>query len=98
MCVLGSSFPDCSGLAASTCSVQVLQFCAYQRMAPLRMCYVLAGDPAEAPIRSPKCPSETSPPGAHPEFHHSPGEELNTDVSKGGERVTSLPLLSIIHP
>lgn len=71
-------------------------------MAPLRMCFVLAGDPAEAPVRSPECPSETSPTGAHPEFHHSPGEELNTDMSEGGEKgdvqETSLPLLSIIHP
>lgn len=67
---------------------------------------VLAGDSAETPVWSPKCPLEASPPGAHPEFHYSPGE-LSRDLSAwckdegrwtGHAWVTSLCLPSFICP
>lgn len=45
---------------------------------------VLAGHPAETPVRGPERPAEASPPGAHPELHHSAGE-LSRDVSERHE-------------
>lgn len=74
------SLPDYSGLVDYSCSVGKFRVCPHNR--GLWTLLVLAGHPAEAPVRSPERPSAASPPGAHPELHYSPGE-LSRGASGG---------------